>query len=159
MEVSLRNINLSDNLLFNFVPIQCLCQVSSSTTSQGVSLVLNAHIKSLWLNVSNRSKNDLKLHVTNSYNLILVLCINERYTYQWFLIDSSLTLISAISLLLTILRHLWTKCVTIISDCCMYTLHCVVITFLITYQLEYILETNLIYSTSCSVLVPSLALC
>ena len=159
MEVCLRNINLSDNLLFNIVPQQFLFQVRSTTTSQSVSLVLNAHIKRIRVNVSNRRKNNLNLHVTNGYNLILVLCINERYTYQWFLIDSSLTLSCTISLLLTILRHLWTKCVTIISDCSMYTLHCVVRTSLITYQLEYILEANLIYSTRSSVLVPSLALC
>ena len=133
MEISLRNIQLSKYHFLNFVPFQGLSHVCIVTTGQCISLLFYRHIDSRVLDaLFNRS--NLYLEVTYSNNLVLVLGVDERNTYQRLLVTSCLILFSCtISLLFAVFWHLWAKRIAIACDSCMNTLLGMVITIFVTY--------------------------
>ena len=127
LKLSLRQRQLSDNLLLNIEPLQILLHNIVIITIDGIRSSYSCHREYLLLILSILIRN-LELQITYASNLI-VNGIGQDNTYQWFTVHSCriLQVIClfcriAIRLLLATCRHLGTHCVTIGSDSCMSTL-------------------------------------
>ena len=141
LKLSLRQRQLSDDLLLDIEPLQILLHNVLITTIDGIRSSYSCHREYLLLILSILISN-LELQVTYASNLI-VNSIGQDNTYQWLTVHSSRILQVvclfcriAIRLLLTTFRHLGTHCVTIGSNSCMSTLRSFIYTLMITNQFE-----------------------